>query len=372
MNRENPLYYYDKGKILYLKRNYEEAQWNFEKACELDKNFYQSKYNLGLTYERLNQNEDAKKAFLQAIDIKNDYEKAFLELARINAKEKCFSEAEKYFKEALEINPDNPKVFEELGSLYYQTGNNEKSEEYFKMAIEKRPKGEESTLAKYNLSTVLLENGDFVQAQKYAWQAYDEKGFVKNKNNQANIIYNYALILEKNGKTETAKEKYQEVLQINPNAQKAKINLSTILMKENQPDLDYVLELLLSAYKNDSDSYEVNNNLGTCYLLKKDYKNAVIHYEKAAEKSKNNEILNNLANAYLENGDLEKSCGIYENLVLQDNQDWNSFVNLGKIYLQQGRVEESLKALLTVKNNAPKFRKQEVDSLIDVLTGVSE
>ena len=88
MNRENPLYYYDKGKILYLKRNYEEAQWNFEKACELDKNFYQSKYNLGLTYERLNQNEDAKKAFLQAIDIKNDYEKAFLELARINAKEK--------------------------------------------------------------------------------------------------------------------------------------------------------------------------------------------------------------------------------------------------------------------------------------------
>ena len=130
--------------------------------------------------------------------------------------------------------------------------------------------------------------------------------------------------------------------------------------------------MLLSAYKNDSDSYEVNNNLGTCYLLKKDYKNAVIHYEKAAEKSKNNEILNNLANAYLENGDLEKSCGIYENLVLQDNQDWNSFVNLGKIYLQQGRVEESLKALLTVKNNAPKFRKQEVDSLIDVLTGVSE
>ena len=130
--------------------------------------------------------------------------------------------------------------------------------------------------------------------------------------------------------------------------------------------------MLLSAFKNDSDSYEVNNNLGTCYLLKKDYKNAVIHYEKAAEKSKNNEILNNLANAYLENGDLEKSCGIYENLVLQDNQDWNSFVNLGKIYLQQGRVEESLKALLTVKNNAPEFRKQEVDSLIDVLTGVSE
>ena len=71
MNRENPLYYYDKGKILYLKRNYEEAQWNFEKACELDKNFYQSKYNLGLTYERFNQNEDAQNSFLQAIDIKN-------------------------------------------------------------------------------------------------------------------------------------------------------------------------------------------------------------------------------------------------------------------------------------------------------------
>ena len=372
LNRENPLYYYDKGKILYLKRRYEDAQWNFEKACELNENFYQSKYNLGLTFEKLNQNGEAKKAFSEAIEIKNNYEKAFLELARINAKENCFSEAEKNYQKALEINPDNPKIFDELGSLYFQNGDIEKSEEYFKKAIESRPKGEESTLAKYNLSTVLLDSGDFVQAQKYAWQAYDEKGFVKNENNQANIIYNYALILEKNGKTEDAKEKYQEVLKINPNAQKAKINLSAILMKENQVDLDYVLEMLLSAYKTDSDGFEVNNNLGTCYLLKKDYKNAVIHYEKAAKKSSDNEILKNLANAYLENGDLDKSCEIYEKMILQDSQDWNSFVNLGKIYLQQGKVEESMKALLTVRNNAPDFRKQEVDSLIELLTGVSE
>ena len=143
-------------------------------------------------------------------------------------------------------------------------------------------------------------------------------------------------------------------------------------MKENQPDLDYAMELLLSAYKNEPDGFEVNNNLGTCYLLKKDYKNAVIHYEKASKKSSDNEILKNLANAYLENGDLDKSCAVYEKLILQDSQDWNVFVNLGKIYLQQGRLEESMKALLTVKNNAPEFRKQEVDSLINVLTGASE
>ena len=185
-------------------------------------------------------------------------------LARINAKENCFSEAEKNYQRALEINPDNPKIFDELGSLYFQNGDIEKSEEYFKKAIESRPKGEESTLAKYNLSTVLLDSGDFVQAQKYAWQAYDEKGFVKNENNQANIIYNYALILEKNGKTEDAKEKYQEVLKINPNAQKAKINLSAILMKENQVDLDYVLEILLSAYKTDSDGNRLKNEKGKC------------------------------------------------------------------------------------------------------------
>ena len=70
-------------------------------------------------------------------------------------------------------------------------------------------------------------------------------------------------------------------------------------MKENQVDLDYVLEMLLSAYKTDSDGFEVNNNLGTCYLLKKDYKNAVIYYEKAAKKSSDNEILKNLANKEL-------------------------------------------------------------------------
>ena len=90
------------------------------------------------------------------------------------------------------------------------------------------------------------------------------------------------------------------------------------------------------------------------------------------KKLQKNHLIMNLANAYLENGELEKSCEIYEKLILQDSQDWNSFVNLGKIYLQQGRVEESMKALLTVRNKAPDFRKQEVDSLIELLTGVSE
>ena len=122
-----------------------------------------------------------------------------------------------------------------------------------------------------------------------------------------------------------------------------------------------------SVYDNDKDGFEVNNNLGTAYVIKKNYSKAIFHYEKAAQKTSDSSILSNLGNAYLENGDLDDAMNIYEKLIKQDESNWNSFVNLGKIYLQKGELDKSLKMLLHVQKNAPQFRKAEVESLIEIL-----
>ena len=288
-------------------------------------------------------------------------------MARLNMRQKNYDEAENYYKQLLELTTDNPVIYEELGNLYFQTNQNKKSEECYNKAIEMRPKSAESAIAKYNYSIVLLEEGKLGDALQYAWQAYDEKGFVKDDKNKSNIIYNYALILEKNGKLTEAKKRYREVMEINQNHEKTKINLSAILMEEDDCDVDYVLDLLNSVYDNDKDGFEVNNNLGTAYVIKKNYSKAIFHYEKAAQKTSDSSILSNLGNAYLENGDLDDAMNIYEKLIKQDESNWNSFVNLGKIYLQKGELDKSLKMLLHVQKNAPQFRKAEVESLIEIL-----
>ena len=66
---------------------------------------------------------------------------------------------------------------------------------------------EEKTLTAYNLSKVLYDDGKYQEAARYAWTAYDEKDFLLNDSQQANITYNYALIQEKNGKTDSAENR---------------------------------------------------------------------------------------------------------------------------------------------------------------------
>ena len=49
----NYLYYYDLGKLQYMQRKYKDAAQSFNTSCELNDKFEPSRYNLGLTYVKL-------------------------------------------------------------------------------------------------------------------------------------------------------------------------------------------------------------------------------------------------------------------------------------------------------------------------------
>ena len=128
------------------------------------------------------------------------------------------------------------------------------------------------------------------------------------------------------------------------------------------------MELLNSAYKQEKNNFEVNNNLGSLYYIKDDFKNAIAYYEAAlALNSSDDSVKNNLANAYLKNKDLDKAEKSYISLLLENAENWNAYISLGKIYIQTRDVEKALKNLLYVKKQKPDYHTDEVDSLIAVL-----
>ena len=89
---------------------------------------------------------------------------------------------------------------------------------------------------------MLYDDGKYQEAQKYAWQAYDNKDILLNDIQQANVVYNYALVQEKLGKHNEAYKLYNEAISLNPEHAKSKINLSALYMAQNPPNANKALE----------------------------------------------------------------------------------------------------------------------------------
>lgn len=368
LNESNYLYYYDMGKLQYLLKRFGDASASFIRSCELNDHFSPSRYNLGLTYVKLKDENKALDSFKQSVKINPEYEKGYIEQARVYNRLGMLSECVKAYDTLIQRFPDNVSAIMELGSVYYQYGQYEKSESQYKIALEMLSKSEESTLTAYNLSKVLYDQGKYKEAQKYAWQAYDNKDFLLNDTQQANIVYNYALVQEKLDKTEDAQKLYNEAISLNPEHTKSKINLSALYMAKNPPEVDMALELLAQAYRENNEDFSVNNNLGTAWMLKGDYEKSISYYKKALSITVNDEdALSNIANVCMKAGKVDEAVEYFTVLTVSYPDNLDGFIGLAKVLIQKGDGNKAYKNLLYVKQKNPEYRKAEVDSLIAVL-----
>lgn len=368
LNESNYLYYYDMGKLQYLLKRFTDAKVSFNRSMELNNQFPPSVYNLGLTYVKLNDEENALESFKKSVKINPEYEKGYIEQARVYNRLGKLAECVKAYDELIKLFPDNTAAIMELGSVYYQYGKYAESEAQYKKALTSLKKSEERTLTAYNLSKVLYDNKNYTEAARYGWIAYDEKDFLINDIQQANVVYNYALIQEKNEKLEDAVSLYKEALTLNPKHVKSKINLSALYMAENNPDADKALELLLDAYKTDNSDFSVNNNLGTAYMLKEQYDYAEKFYKAALDIVPDDEdALFNLANAQMKGGKPSEAVYNFTKITTKNPENLEAFVGLAKVQIQTGDSQGAYKNLLYVRKKNPSFRKAEVDSLIAVL-----
>ena len=291
---------------------------------------------------------------------------AYIEEARILSRRGDFNGAIKAYEKALEIDNRNVESTMELGSVYYQAGKLSKAEEKFRKAISMLEPCSDLTLTKFNLSTVLFDQNKISEAEKFAREAYQEKDYVKNDKTKANIIYNYALILDISKKVDEAIPFYMEVLKLNPNHTKTKINLGVMYMNLTPPDVDTAMALFLQVYNADKNNFEANNNLGNAYLLKEDYANAIVYYQNALKiDSKNLDAKSNLSRAYAKNGEYEKAKESYTELLRMNQKDWDAYIELAKVCIQLNQNNLAEGYLLTVKEKNPTFKAAEIDTLLE-------
>ncbi|MBP5568645.1 MAG: tetratricopeptide repeat protein [Treponema sp.] len=370
-NKDDPnryLYFYNLGKVQYMLKRYSDAEGSFKMSCSLKSDFAPSRFNLGLTQKQLGKNQDALASFRKTIEIDSKHEKAYLEQGRILAEREDYLGAIDAYKKVLSINNVNSSAAMELGSVYYKRNDLQNAEDSYRRAITMLPEGADKTLTKYNLSTVLYDSGKVDDAVRWAKEAYETKNNVKNNISKANVVYNYALVLEKTGKTNDAIPIYKEALTLNPDHSKSKINLGNMYMKMTPPEVDAALNLYLQVYNKESSNFEANNNLGSAYLLKDDYKNAIRFFQNALRiQPRNNEVRYNLAKTYAKNGDYENARTTYEDLVKADTKNWDAYIELAKVCMQLGDNESAKAYLKEVSLNNPTYRRADISTLMDAI-----
>ena len=366
----NYIYFYNLGKSQYVLKKYSEAVQSFTSACKLNASFSQSRYNLGLAYLKLKNDTQALDSFRKAIDLNPRYEKAYLEQARLLSKRGDYDGAASSYKKVIEINNVNTTALMEMGSAYYSCGKYSLSEESYLRALSLMTPSANYTLTAFNLSTVLFDEKKYTDAVSYAKKAYSGINTIKDVKSQANIIYNYALMLEKTGDLDNAITVYSEVLKTDPNHNKTRINLGVMYMDFDPPEAERARDLFQAVYDSDNSNFEANNNLGSAYLALEDYKNAIKHFLIALKlDSKNNDVRYNLAKAYTKDEDYATAKTVYLDLLKMDNQKWDAYLELSKICIQLGDNENAEKYLIYLQTKKSDFKKSEVDALLQSITG---
>jgi tetratricopeptide (TPR) repeat protein len=364
----NYLYLYNLGKAQFSTKSYAEAAESFKTSSKQNRTFVQSLYNLGLTLNKLTKTDEALAAFQSVTSINPQYDKAYVETARILAKKNNTAGSLAAYKQALAINPSNSVALQEAGSVCYSAGKYSDAETYFTKSLSLLKPGESDPQTYYNLSTVLFAENKKSDAYSYAQKAYATKDTVSLAPAKANIVYNYGLMCEQTGKTDDAISAYQEVLSLDPSHVKTKINLGVMFLNMNPPDPDTALRFLNQAYLQEKNNFEVNNNLGSAYLAKKDYANAVTFFQNALKiQPKNNVVRANLAQAYASSEQYDFAKTTYLDVIKADKENWNAYVELGKVYLSLKDNENAKKWLTYVQQLKPDYRADEVKTLLSQL-----
>lgn len=362
---KNYLYYYNLGRVQYMMKKYTAAKSSFSTSAMLNSAFAPARYNLGLTNLRLNDQKSALSEFRKAHDVDPRHEKAYLEEARLLTKLGDLNGAVSAYTNVVKINNINRAALGELGNVYTQQKKYADAESSFRKSLAMLPAGTDDPLTYYNLSTVLFEQGKSEEAIAYAKKAYETKDALRDANSKANVTYNYALLCERTSRVEEAIAKYAEVLQFNPNHLKTHINLGAMYINMTPPDADMALSLFLKAYNIDRNNFEVNNNLGSAYLEKKEYKNAILYFQNALKlDSKNNEVRSNLAQAFASDSQFDNAKTTYLEVLKQDQSDWNAYVELGKVCMALNDNAAAEKYFVYVQEKNPTFRKAEIESLL--------
>jgi superkiller protein 3 len=124
---------HSEGTKLMLEKEYQKAILFLKKAIELNPEFSEAYYNLGLSYERLGEYKDSIKSLNKAITLSPDDANAYYALGYVYYQKKKYKKAVEAFEHSARLKPDNPFTYSKLGHTYLAWGKVERAREQYQV-----------------------------------------------------------------------------------------------------------------------------------------------------------------------------------------------------------------------------------------------
>jgi len=174
---------------------------------------------------------------------------------------------------------------------------------------------------------------------------------------------NYALALQKAGKTDEAIFHCREALRINPNFVKARNNLGKLFLDRGQ--LAAAAEQFFRVLQQDPDNAKAHNNLGTVLARTGQKEEAIDHFKNAVESHPLfSNALVNLCGAYIETGDLKNAFTFCQKAITLKPDVARGYYYLGLIWAKLGQTDRAVVCYRQALVLAPKMANAHTDLAI--------
>ncbi len=124
---------HEKATQLMIKGKYKEAIEPLEKAINLNPDFHEAYYNLGISYEHLGQYKKAIKALEEVVKLSPQDANVYYALGFAYYKKKKYKKAVTAFDRSISLKPNNAFAFSKLGDTYLAMGKKDKALEQYEI-----------------------------------------------------------------------------------------------------------------------------------------------------------------------------------------------------------------------------------------------
>ncbi len=181
--------------------NYAAAISNYINIINQDAGNYKVYNRIGILYQLLGKEDEAKNYFVLAIIANNEYTEGYFNIGLWYYKKEKYVEASINFKRAISISPENPDIYISLINCYIKMNELTQADTVINDIIKNFPNNHKIL----NLVGIIkLYNGKNDEAEKYFRQAL-------LLNNDDKIKNNLAIALYLSGKTDEAKNLLKDI-----------------------------------------------------------------------------------------------------------------------------------------------------------------
>lgn len=286
----DPDVYFNLGNAYLATHNFKEAEKNFRKTVDLNRNDHISHYKLGLSLQSQDKCIEAKASYKFSIRLKTNYLPPYLGIAECALSNNNINTAEKYASLALGLSPRNIKANILFADVLFRKGQYEQA---YMQIIELRNSGNIDLLT--ILGKIMYER----QMYKEAIETLSEARYIGETNSE---IFLY-------------------------------LGKSALKLKRYHDAKNY---FKLSIFKNRKES-SAWAGLGEVYGAKLKWSEAIKAYSKAQDFAPdNNEILGNFGILLLKSGRNEKALKKLEVAVSRMDSPGRFLYYLGRAYMKTG------------------------------------